>query len=123
MAGFAAIAEHHHFFGNDLHGGMLDAFFIFPATGLETAFDINLLAFDQILFANLSQVTPGDDIEPLGFGMTFAVDGIPGAAGGDGEGGYGATGGRVTHFRVASQVTNDHDFIQSTAHIMLLTEW
>jgi hypothetical protein len=98
MIGLAAFTEDHHLVGYDLNGGVLYAFLVFPPSGLQAAFNINLLALGQVLFTNFSQISPSDDIEPLGFGVAFAIRAIPGSAGGDGEGGdragYSASRGR-----------------------------
>ena len=82
------VAQHHHFIGNDLHAGMLLAFLVIPAAGLQPSFNIDLLAFDEILFADLGQVAPGHDVEPFGLGMAFAVGAIPRTADSHGEGGH-----------------------------------
>jgi hypothetical protein len=56
---------------------VLDAFFVFPMSGLEAAFDVDLLALGKVLFANFGKVAPCNDVEPLGFGMVFPVGSIP----------------------------------------------
>ena len=50
VVGFTPVTEHHHFIGYDLYTGVLAAFFIVPAAGLQTSFYIHLLTFDEVLF-------------------------------------------------------------------------
>jgi hypothetical protein len=92
MITFPAFAEHHHFTGHNFDTGMLGPFCVFPTAGLKATFNVNLLAFGQVLFADLSQVTPGDHIKPFCFCMPLAVSGVPTAAGGYCKGGYGPAG-------------------------------
>src|SRR5450759_878810 len=115
-----AFPKHHHFTGYDLHGGMLDAFLVFPTPGLQPPFDVDLLSFNEVLFTDLGQVAPGDHIEPLSFGMAFTISGVPGSAGGNSKCCHRSSGWGVSHFRVAPQVTDHHYFVQSTTHAALL---
>jgi hypothetical protein len=122
MVYLTPLAMHDHFRCDDLDGGVFNALLIFPATGLETALDINLLALGQVLFADFGQVTPGNHVEPFGIRMTFTVGGVPGAAGGDREGGHRAAGGRVAHFGFMPKIADNHDFVQSMTHLFLLAQ-
>ena len=70
---FAAVTQHHHLVGDDFDGRVFHAFAVFPTAGLQAAFDVDLLAFGQVLLADFGQVAPGDDVEPLGFCVAFAV--------------------------------------------------
>ena len=73
----AAVAQHDHLIGNDLHAGMFDAFFIIPAAGLQSSIDVNLLSFVEILLAGFCQTPEGNNIEPFRFAVTLAIVGIP----------------------------------------------
>jgi hypothetical protein len=56
LAVITSFTEHHHFAGHNFDTGMLHAFGIFPAASLQTTFDIDLLAFREVLFAYLRLV-------------------------------------------------------------------
>ena len=74
---FTPFAKHHHFIGNNFNAIVFTAFFVFPAAGLQSSFNVDLLTLGEILFADLCQVTPGNYIEPFGLVMTFAIQGVP----------------------------------------------
>src|SRR3990172_10974832 len=59
---FAAVAEHHHFVGNDFNAGVFHAFLVIPTAGLPNSFYVYLLALVEILFSDLRQVSPGHDV-------------------------------------------------------------
>ena len=68
-----AVSEHHHFIGNNLNAGVLCAFLVVPAAGLQASFNVDLLTLGEILLAYLGEVTPGNNIEPFRFAVPFSV--------------------------------------------------
>src|SRR5215216_1843144 len=117
VASITPFAEHHHFVGDDFHTSVLDAFLVIPAPGLQTSFNVHLLAFVEILFADLCQVAPGNNVEPFCFVVTFAIHGVPRTADRYREGCDGPPRGGVAHFGVTSQMTNDLYFVKASAHV------
>ena len=61
---------------------MLLAILIVPAARLQPAFDVDRLAFAQMLLADLGQIAPRDDVEPLRLFASVAIAGYPRAVNG-----------------------------------------
>lgn len=68
-----AFAQDNHLVGDHFSGDMLDSVIVFPVTGLQTPFNVDLLALGQELVADLGQATPGDNVKPLGLGAPLAI--------------------------------------------------
>jgi hypothetical protein len=64
-----------------------------------------------MLLANLSQITPRDDVKPLRLFASVAIAGRPRAVDGYAECCDRTAVGRVPHFRVTSESPDDHDFV------------
>jgi len=46
---------------------------VFPTPGLQSPFDVYLLAISEAIPANLCQRTPGDDVEPFLLFVSLAL--------------------------------------------------
>jgi hypothetical protein len=120
MIGIAAITQHHHLIGYNLDTGVFLAFLIVPTPGLEASLYVNLLPFGKVLFTNLGQITPGYNVEPLSLRMPLSISAVPRPADCHRVSGYGTARRCITHFGVFSQMTDNHYFIQASAHVTLL---
>src|SRR5436189_689606 len=95
---------------------MLLAVRALPRAGLQSAFDVNAFAFAQVLVATLREFAPGDDVEPFSFFTSLAFTRQPRAVDRQAEGSHGPAVRRVAHFRVATQVADQHYFVQTASH-------
>ena len=84
-----------------------------PGARLDSTFHVYFTSLLEELAALLGELPPGDDGEPLGLFLAFAVGAAVGAAGGDAEIGEGGAVCGVAHLGVRSEVADDHDFIQA----------
>ena len=91
-------------------------FFVFPTTCLQTPFNVDLLIFLEVRFADLGEIAPGHDVEPFVFLAALAFGAGPTAAGDNTETGYWTPARGITHFWVTAQVANYHYLVQTPAH-------
>jgi hypothetical protein len=112
--GWVMIAEDNHFTSDDLGAIVTLPFPIFPAPGLQSTLDVDTLIFSETLLANLSQITPRHDIEPVGFFPPSAIGRHPTAGGGYAERRHWLAARSVTHLRIPPHVSNGHDLVQSS---------
>src|SRR5438270_13358133 len=96
---------------------MLLAVQALPRAGLQSSFDVNAFAFAQILVAALREFAPGDDVEPFSFLTSLAFAAQPGAVDSQAKGGHRPAIGRITHFRIATEIANQHYFIETARHV------
>jgi len=75
--------KHNHIVGNNFGDIALVASLIIPASGLQAAFQINLGALVQVLPANFSQFSPGDNIVKFNFFLAIARGVGPDEVGGN----------------------------------------
>jgi CRP-like cAMP-binding protein len=97
---FASITKHHHFIRNDLNTYVFIPIVIIPASSLHASLDKNELTFSEVLFANLCQRAPGDDIEPFCFGVLLAIGRLPCSGSGNCICGNRPAGGCIAHLRI-----------------------
>ena len=104
---------------NYLRGVALVAGLVLPLAGAETALDIHLGAFPDIFFRYVGVVAPGNYVVPFRVFTDIAAAVTVSFRGCQGEGGYFGVcscilgiGFKVTYFRVFSNVTDKHYFIQ-----------
>src|SRR5581483_1965571 len=87
----------------------------------EPALDQHLAAFAQILVANLCPFAPGAAAKPgCSFDCLAFIVGVLVVVG-DGEGRHRCAGGRITHFRVSSEMTYECGFVVLVGHGILLS--
>ena len=68
--------EEFHFIGDDVKRVALAAVLRLVRPGLDGAGNGDLPALGQILAAELAQLTPGDDVEEVGFLLSVLIDGF-----------------------------------------------
>jgi hypothetical protein len=90
-----------------------------PLTGAETAFHKDLRAFVDVFFCHVGIITPQNEVVPFGVFADFSVAVTVTLRGSKRERSHLGIGGRilgigfeVTYFRVFSNVTDEHDFVQ-----------
>src|SRR5690606_34425085 len=111
----AAAVEHLHVVGDDLGGVALHAV-LFPAAGLQAAFNVDLRALPDVFGNNLGEALVEHHAVPLGALLLLAgVLVLPGFAGGQGEVGDGAAIGHVAGFGILSHVPHQNYFVDTSA--------
>src|SRR5581483_9221680 len=115
-ARYPAIPQHDHLIGDQFRPVMALPLFVFPTACLQASFDVDLLVFLEVRFADFGQVPPGHYIEPLKFLAAFALGADPTAAGHDAEAGHRASTRRIAHLWITAQVADNHDFVQASTH-------
>src|SRR5258707_12343576 len=100
----ASIPQDDHLVGDEFSPKMALALIVFPAASLETAFDIDLLIFLEVRFADFGEVAPGDNVEPLVFFAAFALGADPASTGNNAEARDRTATRCVAHLRVTSQI-------------------
>lgn len=105
-------AEHFHLIGNDVVSGALDAVFALVFAALDTAFQVHLAAFTQVLTGNLGEFAVHGDVVPFGTFYALAVAVVPRFAGGNAKVTDGLAVGHIADFRVAAETADEDNFIQ-----------
>ena len=82
------------------------ALVVVPGAGLESALDVDLLALGDLLADALSEVRPGDDVEPFGLFSPFVVVAAVVATDGEAELGLSGAAGDVAQLSVAPEVAD-----------------
>ena len=107
-----ATAEHFHFVGDNVVSGALDAVFALVFTTLDTAFQVHLAAFTQVLTGDFGEFAVHGDVVPFGTFYALAVAVVPRFAGGNAEVTDGLAVGHIADFRVAAKAADEDNFIQ-----------
>lgn len=105
-------AEHFHLIGNDVVSGALDAVFALVFAALDTAFQVHLAAFTQVLTGDFGEFAVHGDVVPFGTFYALAVAVVPRLAGGNAEVTDGLAVGHIADFRVAAEAADEDNFIQ-----------
>src|SRR5436190_17835864 len=110
----AATAQEHDAIAADLRRIALVAVFVVPLARLQTALDVDLLAFRQVLGERFGLLAPQHDAMPLGFFLALARFVVPRFRGGHVDRRDGGAPGRVAQFRVTSEIPHEDDFIHAS---------
>ena len=107
-----ATAEHFHFVGDNVVSGALDAVFALVFTTLDTAFQVHLAAFTQVLTGDFGEFAVHGDVVPFGtfYALTVAV--VPRFTGGNAEVTDGLAVGHIADFWVTAEAADEDNFIQ-----------
>src|SRR6266404_885349 len=114
---FSASAQQHQVAGYDLSTVLfLSTLFVFPAGGLQPAFNVDLGTFFYILANNFRQPLPRNNVVPLRAVLPFTALIFVALVRGQGEFGDGGPTGCEFNFRVFSQIPYQNDFIYAFCH-------
>src|SRR5690606_4013797 len=122
---FALVIEHGQFTAiraqDDFGRVFFSAGLVGPFAGFKLAFDKDLGAFFQVVFADAYDVVvEHDDAVPFGFFFAFAgCFVVPAFGGGNGQVTKFRSGLRGPDFRVAAEVTYDDHFVYAASHLSL----
>src|SRR5256886_14071399 len=100
---------------------LLPGLLVLPAVHLQTAFDENWPSFLQVFAGDLSQACPEHNVNISDFLASFSAVGGINAVYGDAEIADCAALWRVTHFGVASEISEQNNFVKAR-HIRVITK-
>src|SRR6185369_9357388 len=106
-------AQHLHFFAHDLGGIPVLAILVLPFTGLKPPFDIDCLPFGEILTGDLRKSRPEGDIVPFGLLLPLPALVLEFFGCRNRKTRDCSSGGCIADFRVLSQISYKHNFIQT----------
>ena len=113
----AASAEQNQVVGDDLGAVFfLAALLVFPGGSLQASFNIEFVAFLDVLAHNLGQALPGNNVVPFGAVLPFATLVFVAFVGGQAELGDCGAAGSEFDLGVLSKITDENDFIYAFRH-------
>jgi hypothetical protein len=95
-----------------LSAGVLRTLLVRPGTGAEASFNVNLRAFADEPFCNVGRLSPGNYAVPFSILAGFSAAVFESLRGSQAECGHLCVSIKVTYFRVCTNVTDQHYFVQ-----------
>jgi hypothetical protein len=109
-----AAAEQRHAVSRHLDGRAVVPFLVLPLLRLQAAFNVDLLALDQVLREGLGRLAPQVDAVPLGLFLLLAVAPLERLGRGDAELRDGRSGAREAQLGVPAQIANQDDSVHGS---------